>query len=157
MLRKVLMVLLFSLLGTYMVRAQKSVGNVVIDFILSQVDELTKPAEDEFVFYGIQCEIEIRFDKVKNELVFSYRFYDEKVFDAFDLEVGKKGSIQGMILGAMKEDETGGGLEWFVGEFKKSKTNIRYEITYIENGLVLHRKETVVTPNEIEKIASLIY
>lgn len=149
---KVILSLLMCFTMTNMVCAQVVSGNKVVDEMLKVADEIETEGERLLEEIGVKSEIDVCFDQEKNELVYYYRFFSERVYDSFDLEAGKKGAVNGMITEVLKADESGEALEMFVSEFKRTKTNIRLKVACGDQV-----KSSVTTSLEIQRLASLLY
>lgn len=149
---KVILSLLMCFTMTNMVYAQVVSGNMVVDGMLKVADEIETEAERLWEEIGVKSEIDVCFDQEKNELVYFFRFFSEQVYDSFDLEVGKKGAVNGMIANVLKADESGEALEMIVSEFKRTKTNIRLKVACGDQV-----KSSVTTSLEIQRLASLLY
>lgn len=155
--RKVLILILGCIMATSISKAQSLTQNEIIDGMLEGSEEIVSTIEGTLASNGIKSKIRVFFDSSSKELVFTYQFFDKEIFDGANLENMKKGGVQGMVAEILKEDDTGEGLEWFVNEFKKTKTCIRYEVVYVDNALKKHVKSDRVTPEEIQRLASLLY
>lgn len=149
---KIILSLLMCFTMTSVVYAQAVSGNRIVDGMLEVADEIEREGERLLEEIGVKSEIDICFDQEKNELVYYYCFFSEQVYDSFDLEAGKKGAVNGMITEVLKADESGEALEMIVGEFKRTKTNIRLKVAYGNQV-----KSSVATSLEIQRLASLLY
>ncbi len=155
--KKVYLLILSCLMTTFISRAQDLTQNEIINSMLEVRDEFIPTVEEALASNGIDSKVRVFFEKTTNELVFSYQFFDEYVFNNFNTEEAKKGGIQGIVSEVLKEDSTGKGLEWLVNEFKRTKTYIRYEAVYVDNNSKRRVKSVHVTPEDIQRLASLLY
>lgn len=155
--KKVYLLILSCLMTTFISRAQDLTQNEIINSMLEVRDEFIPAVEEALASNGIDSKIRVFFEKTTNELVFSYQFFDKNIFDNANLDSMKKGGIQGIVSEVLKEDSTGEGLEWLVNEFKRTKTFLRYEVVYVDSNDKRHVKSGRVTPEEIQRLASLLY
>ncbi len=155
--KKFLFAVIACLMTTFTIHAQSITHNEIIDEMLEGGNEIVSSLEEMLASQGIKSKIRIFFDSTTKELVFSYQFFDENIFNSANLENMKKGGVQGIVSEVLRQDSTGEGLEWVVNEFKRTKTYLRYEVVYVDNQSKKHIKGARVTPEEIQRLASLLY
>lgn len=149
---KKLLSFIICVLATCVVCAQERSGNEVIDLMLESIADTEVEVEQAFEELGIQSKINLYFDERRNELVFSYQFFSEKIFKTFDLEAGKNGAISAMFSELLNQEDSGDALEWFTNEFKRTNTGIRMKVVYEEQV-----RSILITSREIQRLASLLY
>lgn len=155
--KKILFAIIACLMTTITIHAQSITRNEIIDEMLEGSNEIVSSIEEMLASQGIKSKIRVFFDSTTKELVFSYQFFDEAIFNTANLENMKKGGVQGIVAEVLRQDSTGEGLEWIVNEFKRTKTYLRYEVVYVDNKSKKHIRSARVTPEEIQRLASLLY
>lgn len=146
--KKYLLSIFFILSIVFTGNAQTLSGNKFVDEMLGAVDE-TDYAEMEKMFaeIGIKTKISAYFDSKRNQLVCSYKLYDQQVYDIWDNEKVLDESIKGMINNVMKLDNAGNAIIMVGNEFKRTNTGIRTEVLYKNK-----KKSASATADEIIEI-----
>ncbi len=143
--KKYLLTILVGMLVVFTGYAQNSSGNKVVDGILEETD--CSEIEEMLAEAGIKAHIRIYFDSERNLLVFSYKLYDQKVYDVWDVEESLNGAIKGMINATIEQDDTGNFVVWIGNEFKRTNTGVSVEILYKNK-----KKSASATADEIIEI-----
>lgn len=128
--KKILVSVLCSLMLAFTMNAQTSSGNEFIDGMLQEADAITSMYEQELVKQGIKSQIQLFFDSKKNELVHSFRVFDQRLFNNAGAEYGLSESIIGMIKSVMAEDESGNAIVAVGNQFKRTNIGMRVEYLY---------------------------
>lgn len=145
--KKILFTVWCSLMVVFTMNAQTSSGNEIIDEMLQEADAITSMYEQELAKQGIKSQIQLFFDSKKNELVYSFRVFDQRLFNNADAEYGLSESIIGMIKSVMAEDESGNVIVAVGNQFKRTNTGMRVEYLYQDQ-----KKSASATADQIIEI-----
>lgn len=143
--KKILLTVLCSLMVVFTVNAQALSGNEVVDGMLKETD--TAALEEEFARLGVKSQIRCFYDSKRNELVFSYRFFNPEVYEKSNINESLVGAISGMVKAVMTEENSGNYLIWMGNEFKRTNTGMRVECLYKDQ-----KKEASATADKIQEI-----
>lgn len=128
--KKILLAVWCSLMVALTMNAQRSSGNEFIDGMLQEADEIASMYEQELAKQGLESQIQLYFDSEKNELVYSFRVFNQQLFNNADAEYGLSESIIGMVKSVMVEDESGNAIVAVGNQFKRTNTGMRIEYLY---------------------------
>ena len=76
--KKILLAVWCSLMVALTMNAQTSSGNEFIDGMLQEADEIASMYEQELAKQGLESQIQLYFDSEKNELVYSFRVFNQQ-------------------------------------------------------------------------------
>lgn len=120
-------------------------------------DEIAESIEQQFEDNGIECTIRTFYSKDSNRIIYSYQFYDKRLYDAFDLSEGKKGAVRGMIMNVLQIDPSGEALQWMIDAFDEHDTKLVFKVLYMSDSGRTYEKSAVVTPSDMRKMASALF
>lgn len=124
----------------------------------SDVEEAMRASEQQMAANGIKMKGEMFFDNKLGCIVVKFRFFDKQIYDQLDVEAGARGGIEGSLREMYDACESDiSYFEQIVRAFKRYNINWRYGISYVDKSGQVFSKERTVTPEEIQKIASLLY
>lgn len=157
--KRLLCICLTTMLAIAMAYGQGISKKELIEAITgSDVGETMKTVEQQMAANGIQLKCEMFFDNKMNSIVVKFRFFDKQIYDQLDVEDGARGGIEGSLREMYKACESDiSYFEEIVRAFKRYNINWRYSICYIDLSGQVFSKERTVTPEEIQRIASLLY
>ena len=145
--KKILLAVWCSLMVALTMNAQRSSGNEFIDGMLQEADEIASMYEQELAKQGLESQIQLYFDSEKNELVYSFRVFNQQLFNNADAEYGLSESIICMIKSVMVEDESGNAIVAVGNQFKRTNTGMRIEYLYQDQ-----KKSASATADEIIEV-----
>lgn len=124
--KRILFVVLSSLVVALTMNAQTLSGNKIIDEMLKDADSVTASWEAELEKQGIKSELSAYYDSEKNQYVQSYRLFNQEIFNIVDAEKSLSDAISGMVA-VMAENNSENILVWIGNEFKRTNTGMRVE------------------------------
>lgn len=124
--KRILFVVLSSLVVALTMNAQTLSGNKIIDEMLKDADSVTAAWEAELEKQGIKSELSAYYDSEKNQYVQSYRLFNQEIFNIVDTEKSLSDAISGMVA-VMAENNSENILVWIGNEFKRTNTGMRVE------------------------------
>lgn len=124
--KRILFVVLSSLVVALTMNAQTLSGNKIIDEMLKDADSVTAAWEAELEKQGIKSELSAYYDSEKNQYVQSYRLFNQEIFNIVDSEKSLSDAISGMVA-VMAENNSENILVWIGNEFKRTNTGMRVE------------------------------
>lgn len=124
--KRILFVVLSSLVVALTMNAQTLSGNKIIDEMLKDADSVTAAWEAELEKQGIKSELSAYYDSEKNQYVQSYRLFNQEIFNIVDAEKSLSDAISGMVA-VMAENNSENILVWIGNEFKRTNTGMRVE------------------------------
>ena len=124
--KRILFVVLSSLVVALTMNAQTLSGNKIIDEMLKDADSVTAAWEAELEKQGIKSELSAYYDSEKNQYVQSYRLFNQEIFNIVDAEKSLSDTISGMVA-VMAENNSENILVWIGNEFKRTNTGMRVE------------------------------
>lgn len=128
--KRVLFIVLCSLVVAFTMNAQTLSGNKLIDEMLKDANSVTAAWEAELEKQGIKSELSVYYDSEKNQYVQSCRLFNQEIFNIVDAEKSLFDAISGMMNAVMVEDNTGNACVWIGNEFKRTNTGMRVEWLY---------------------------
>lgn len=147
MIKKVFLMMLIMMTMTAPIKAQQSSEKEsFIHEYLDVPEESLRQAEQMFAELGFQVKCYGYYSEEYNALCFHYETTSFDLYEFFNPEQQIKDGVLAYLCGFLREDPTGEGLEWFIGQFKLFNIGMCWVVTCQGN-----TKYAIATPHEIEE------
>ena len=146
--RKIIIAVLCSICCTNLINAQDSAEDFRngLEEIYASMRSKTDIFEQHMAEQGVQLKMDVYYSRATDQIIFSYEFFSEEMYNAGDLDKGARQSIFEMARGFNQSDPSGETLKWFTDGIRKTNTSLVYIVKYKS----LQKKKIVTNPEFVK-------